>query len=241
MSTSPRVSAPGNPSSFRLSQNATDRELCLHRLLRTGILLLDRVLRSALGIFEFSASPDCLLRISIDYAQSKMKVPQGLSLCRSEPLIDLHFWNEHFESLLAGKAPCARPRLICRHLHLSMNLLAAYLVAHPEINAQMIHARVVMPLGGRLAKFKTIAEMYGFNVTISPVRGIARVHDFFEDFLVRALLWAFNPGSSTRWRRLPLCRTDLWIDRSTLVARYLCEARNNTDPHDLFPQEVCLI
>jgi hypothetical protein len=157
----------------------------------------------------------------------------------SEELIDLHFWNEHFEPLLARKAPWTRARLICQHLQLSMSLLAAYLLAHPEITAKMIHARMVMPLGDRFGKLKAIAKKYGFSVATSPVRGTARVHDFLENFLVRALLWTFNPGPARR-RRLQLVRADLWIDRNTLIDQYLGCREKKGDCHDTAVREMCL-
>ena len=220
MSTGFRVSASAHSPEHSFFRDTARQNAHDHVFLRNAIVFLDRVLRRALGIYEFSTNPGCLLRIAVGRVRNGTTLPDGACLHPSDTLIDLHFWNEHFEPLLAGKAHCSRARLICRHLELSMSLLAAYLIEHPEIGATMIHARVVMPLGHRVAKFRAIAEMYGFNVTISPVRGMARAHDFCEDFLVRALLWAFNPGPSKR-RQLGLRRADLWIDRNTFVERYL--------------------
>ncbi len=207
------------PRPFSCPHKASDTRPHPHELLRRSLVLLDRVLRRALGIYEFSVNPTCLLRISITRVRNGTKLPEDCQIRPSDPIIDLHFWNEHFESLLAGRGPCTKGRVVYRHLQCSMTLLAAYLLAHPEIPAQMIHARVVIPLGGRFAKFKLLAESCGFNITVSPVRGMARVHDFFEDFWIRALLWAFNPGPAKR-RHLQLCRADLWMDRNELISQY---------------------
>lgn len=219
MSTGLRFSA-GPYSSAYLDVKGTFEKPRGFAPLRNGILLLDRLLRRKLGIYEFTANSECLLRIATTYAQTEMRFSEGASIRPSDPLIELHFWNEHLEPLLALKAPWARTRLIGRRLELSLSLLAAYLVAHPEIEAEIIHGRVVMPLGQRFVRFKAIAERYGFSVTTSPARGLARWHDFLEVFLVHGLRWAFNPAPATH-RTLRLKRADLWIDRDTLVARYL--------------------
>jgi len=224
MFTGSQVSAPVCSSRFTLVRRTPGLSSYLRNSSRIAVSALDWILRTALGIYEFSESPDCLLRIAIARAGRQVGMPDNLGLPRSNRLVDLHFWNEHFEALLRGKAPCTRARLICRHLEYSLGLLAAYLLAHPEIDAEMIHGRAVMPLGDRFAKFKGVAQAYGFRVTTSPVSGIGRFHDFWEDFLVRALLWAFNPGPARR-RKLRLCRADVWIDHKTLMSRYL----DNTD------------
>jgi hypothetical protein len=44
------------------------------------------------------------------------------------------------------------------------------------------------------------------------------VHDFFEEYLVRALLWAFH-RRKTRRRRV-LRRVDLWAARADFLERY---------------------
>lgn len=198
-----------------------------NKYLRKAVQLLDHFLRGMLRIYDFSSDVDCLLRIAVVQLGSKMTPPDIAAVGRSDKLIELHFWNDHFGPLLAGKPACARAALIRRHLRLSLHFLAEYLVAHPEISAPIIHARVVMPIGNRLVRLKAIAEMYGFTPTIPSPSGLSPIHDFFENFLVRVLVWTFNPATPHR-RRLQLERADLWIDRDTLVDRYLLCANEKT-------------
>jgi hypothetical protein len=162
----------------------------------------------------------------------KVKPPNGMRVDRDACVVDLHFWNEHVEGLLAGRSACARAKSICRHVQLSLQLLAEYVWAHPEMNVHVIHARIVMPIGNRFGKFKALAEMYGFTVTTSPARGMVRIHDFLETFLVHALAWVFNPNRPTK-RRLRLCRADLWMGRDQLLDRYLRSGGNNAMGHSL--------
>lgn len=219
MSTDSRVSAQAYSSDSTFSWSTTHRSIYRRAIPRSAIAMLDWLLRRALGIFEFSASPVCLLRIAIVEAKRGTRFADGRKVDPQDAVVDLHFWNEHFERLLIGKTPCARGSLIRRHLRLSLSILAEYLMVHPEIRAKIVHARVVMPLGGRFARFKSIAEMYGFEVTTSSASGMSRLHHFLEDFLVRSLIWAFNPGAPRR--QLELQRADLWIERDTLIDRYV--------------------
>jgi hypothetical protein len=88
------------------------------------------------------------------------------------------------------------------------------------MKAQFIHARVVMPIGDRLTKFETLAGAYGFHVITSQARGVERVHDFFERFLIRALIWAFDCNRRNGQVR-PLRRVDLWCTRTEFFCQYL--------------------
>ncbi len=204
-------------------------------LLRNIVRLLDKILRRALGIHEFCLTADCLLRIAVTHPSHKMSLPKTAIASPYDTLIDLHLWNDHFKPLLAGEPAFARATLIQQHLQLSLHFLAEYLVAHPEINAPMIHARVVMPIGERFAKLRTVAKMYGFTVTTPLSHGLSPIHDFFENFLVRALMWTFNPVTSHR-RRLRLRRADLWIHRDTLLNRYLLGANEKPYCDEAVPE-----
>jgi len=207
-----------------------------HGFLRRVTVLLDQVLRHWLGIREFTANPRCLLRIATSRVQTHTKVTltDGTPIRPADTLIDLHFWNEHFVSLLAEKGPCARANLIRRHLELSMHLLAAYLTAHPEINARIIHARVALPVDDGFARLRGITERCGFSVTTRPAGRMAWPYDFFEDFLMRALRWTFNPGRPRRGQ-VRLSRADLWIERAKFVARHLDYERC----HEVLIEEAC--
>jgi len=207
---------------------ATNQASRRSELLRSVVRLLDGVLRRTLRIYEFSLDAACLLRIALTRPVCRMTLRKTGVAGASGALVDLHFWNDDFEQLLAGKPTRARAALIKQHLQISLRSLAEYLEARPEINAPVIHARVVMPIGSRFAKLKAVAEMYGFSVTTSSPRGLSAIHDFFENFLVRALMWTFNPSTSHR-RNLRLQRADLWIARETLLDRYL--AGCSKEPH----------
>jgi hypothetical protein len=232
MSVGPHCSVAANPSERKFSESLSRQGKHHHPIVRRAIICLDQALRRALGIFEFSENQYCLLRIAVVRARTNPTPPNGMHVHRDDFVVDLHFWNEHVERLLAGRAACARAKSICRYLRFSLQLLAEYISAHPEMNVRLMHARIVMPIGDRFGKFKALAETYGFVVTTSPARGAVRIHDFLEAFLVRALAWVFNPNRPTK-RRLRLCRADLWISRDRLLDRYLRSGTSDIMSHSL--------
>ena len=218
MSTGPWLSPEAHPSKQSFPRHRYRQNHRLFSVLHGTVLHLDRTLRRALRIFEFSASQSCLLRIAVVRTRAEVVLPNGTTLHPNDRFVDLHFWNEHVEQVFAGRGPCARAKSICRHLHRSLELLAEYLLAHPELDVKALHARVVMPIGDRLGKFEALAGRYGFSVTPSSSRGMMVIHDFFEDFLVRALAWAFNANQR---KHLPLRRADLWVERDQFWNQYL--------------------
>jgi hypothetical protein len=195
-----------------------------------AILELDRTLRRFLGIFEFSTNGDCLLRIAMTRAKTGVALPDGTQVHSDDWVVDLHFWNEHLAEFLAMRPPLARAKLMSLRLHSSFKLLADYVSTHPELaKAKFFHARVVMPIGHRFNTFEAVAHTHGFRVTTPQARGITRVHDFFEGFLVRALVWAFNRTRRKR-RFRPLQRVDLWSTRAEFLCRYLPSTAYSANP-----------
>jgi hypothetical protein len=224
MSSDRRPPAASHPSKRNLPKSAfstSGRIKLSWRIMHRVVLELDRILRLSLGIVEFSTNERCLLRMAVVRAKSRIALPSGAIARKDDLIIDLHFWNEHLSQLLAGRRPIARAKLISHRLNTSLKSLAEYVLGNPELmKAQFFHARVVMPIGNRLTKFETIAGAYGFQVITSQARGTERVHDFFERFLVRALIWAFNCNRRNGQFR-PLRRVDLWCTRTEFFCRYL--------------------
>lgn len=191
-------------------------------IMHRAVLEIDRILRRSLGIVEFSTNERCLLRMAVARAKTGIALPNGTIARKDDLVIDLHFWNEHLSQLLASRPPIARAKLISRRLRTSLKSLAEYVSGNPELmKAQFFHARVVMPIGDRLTKFETLAGEYGFHVITSQARGTERVHDCFERFLVRALIWAFNCNRRRGGQVRPLRRVDLWCTRTEFFCQHL--------------------
>lgn len=126
---------------------------CRERLGRAAVRLLDRTLRSALGIFEFCESEPCILRIALRRAEVDINLPVGAQIRRSDELVELHFWNEHLPRLRDCGSPFGWAVRFRSQMHLSLNLLAAHAARDPQLqNVAAFYARMVLPIDGRWRK-----------------------------------------------------------------------------------------
>lgn len=233
MSATQRLSAIACLSGTRVRRNVRS----CRGLARHMVLTVDRTLRKRLGIFEFCQNPDCALRIAQFRTKIHAKFPDGTSIPQGTGVIELHVWNEHVETLLAGKASLVRAKILQREMHRSLQYLARYVRTHPKMaDAEIIHARLVMPIGDRLTQFESLAQTYGFSVNVPEAKGLRKLHDYFEDCLVHALVWTFNPHSFGR-KQQPLQRLELWMGRNQLLNRYLGVRYSNAPDNQ--PMEEC--
>ncbi len=192
----------------------------LDRLFVGGVKRLDAFLRRQQGILEYSSAPHCILRINEARSDADVLLQDGILIRGGSPIVELHFWNE--------KLPLPRPGLdmawvvrIRRRLIWSFADLAAYLRGRPELSqVAAIHARISLPPRHGVEQARLIAARFGFELRSAarPLPLYRRVHDFWEDLLVWALVRVYGPPrrrSALRRRRF-----DLWISRSALLARY---------------------
>jgi YkoP domain len=189
-------------------------------VLRGAILRLDRALRKSQGIYEFCQDDHCLLRIAITEAKREVALPDGRAVRAGDSVVELHWWNEHVALLLAGRPTLARAKLLAALVQNSFKLLGEYVATAPEAkNARFIHAHAVLPVRNRRSELARVVRRYGFCAIRRQSGGIERVHDFFEDYLVHALQWAFHPGTPAK-RSRTMNRVDLWTGRAEFMVRY---------------------
>jgi hypothetical protein len=181
---------------------------------------VDALLRSYHGIYEFTDDPDCILRIGCMRARHAVKLSDGTALAAGEPIGALHLWNEHLPRY-SGDGPdvgwaCDMRR---RVLH-SMRLLAGFIEQEPAWGpARAFCAETT--LSNRLGDLQIgrLAGRYGFE-RIAPAGSVLqRLHSLGDCFNTWALTRAFNPAALSRQSFLR-GRYELWISRSTLLARY---------------------
>jgi YkoP domain len=189
-------------------------------VLRGAILRLDRALRKSQGIYEFCQDDHCLLRIAITEAKKEVALPDGRAVRAGDSVVELHWWNEHVALLLAGRPTLARAKVLAALVQNSFKLLGEYVATAPEARkARFIHAHAVLPVRNRRSELARVARRYGFCAIRQPSGGVGRVHDFFEDYLVHALQWAFHPGAPAK-RARTMKRVDLWTGRAEFMARF---------------------
>jgi hypothetical protein len=185
---------------------------------RATIKALDWFLRHFLSIYEFSDEPSCVLRYSRAHSKSVLTLPDGESLQLDDPILDLHFWNERFDT---HPHPESRPKALRAALRYSLALLAEQLRSNQQFrDIKAVHAT----LARASHRSCCLHRPFGYELHIEPRSGESHVHDFFEDLLIHLLRWTFSPHRAGQ-RSLRLNRVELWISASDLKARLAEEAR----------------
>ena len=188
--------------------------------IQRAVFSLDRVLRRWQRIYEFSQSSDCLLRVAASSSTKRIELPDASEVYPGDQTLEIHWWNEHVACLMANRRALASAKLLPSLIEHSLDLLAKYLATAEEVrNIRFIHANAVLPTHISDHELTDLAQQFGFWVVDPPRTHWERVHDFFEEYLVRALLWAFHRRKSGKKRRA-LRRIDLWASRADFLAAY---------------------
>jgi len=188
--------------------------------IQSSIFRLDRALRRWQHIFEFCQADDCLLRVAVNSARKTIPLPDGHEVRPGDQIVEIHWWNEHVAWLIADRPALARAKLLPALVEHSFEQLAKYVATAPQAKqVRFIHGNAVLPMRGSKDEFAALVRGYGFWVVPSACGYFERMHDFLDEYLVRALLWAFH-RRKTRKRKTVLKRVDLWTTRTQFLARY---------------------
>jgi hypothetical protein len=158
--------------------------------------------------------------VAITSTKKKIALPKGDEVRPGDQILEIHWWNEHVERLIADRPALARAKLLPSLVERSFEHLAKYVATAPEAKkVRFVHGNAVLPMRGSEGEFASLVQQYGFWVTRPECGYLEQTHDFLEEYLVRALLWAFH-RRKTRTRRTVLRRVDLWTTRAQFLARY---------------------
>lgn len=201
---------------------ATDAGLLPDGLLARAIRRLDAHLRRKQGIFEFADHPRCLVRINVAPAEADMAFADGTCVRAGEPVGVLHLWNEHLTTIPKDGADLRWAMAIRQRMQVSLRELAKAARHDPRLkDVKAFGGTAVFVSRAGVSQVAKMAARFGFEWipdgrSRSPLR---RVHDFFENFLVLGLQWAFNPAGM-RGKGFIRPREPLWMSRETLMKRY---------------------
>ncbi len=181
----------------------------------------DAVLRRWNGVYEFTDDPDCLLRVALRRACVPVVLAEGVVMAAGAPIGVLHFWNEHLPPFPPRGPDICWAKGIEQRFEHSLRLLAAHVEGNPAwAEVRALRGNAALSGGLRPAQMRRVASHYGFETAVPDLAGLAALHAFGQNFLLWAFARAFNPGALTRQPfRRP--RTELWMSRETLRARFL--------------------
>jgi len=179
---------------------------------------LDAHLRRKQGIFEFWDDAECMLRLSVAPAEVGLVLSDGTRVEAGEPVGILHFWNEHLPVIPAGGPDLRWAIAMQKAMSLSLRQLAEAMERDPRLRGLTAfggNAVLVSRNGsGHVAR---LARRFGFEWIMPQQKPTfwRRFHDFWENFLLLALQWTFNPVT-LRGKGFFRPRQPLWISRRSL-------------------------
>jgi hypothetical protein len=183
--------------------------------MRQIIRAFDRGLRRTLGVREFDADPECLLRIRRTRARRPLPLP-GAVVPAGAPVLELHLWNERIPPISPQGADVAWAASIERRFLRSLRLLARHVQEEPGL-------REARALGGATVLAARPAQglipRLGFHIL--PYRHpLGRFAEFWENAYTWALMWTFNQSSLRKRPLLRLRRSEIWMTAEDFLGRY---------------------
>ncbi|MEX1246909.1 MAG: hypothetical protein WEA61_00375 [Anaerolineales bacterium] len=181
------------------------------------------MLRRIYGVYEFTESPRCLLRLRLTGAAHALPLPDG-EIAAGAAVVEMHMWNEHMPRIPSEGADFAWAKRMQRMSIESFRTAAAHIQNDPRL-------RKVKAIGGPTAMLtpddpagaESLMRRLGF--TILPYHSpLGRFGEFWENFYTWLLIWTFNAASTRQQRLLRLRRSEIWMSISEFVRRYGSEA-----------------
>jgi hypothetical protein len=182
--------------------------------------LVDAILRSYYGVYEFTDDPACVFRVGLSEAREAVMLSDGTRVQSGEIIGTLHFWNEQLPRYSTQGPDFHWACAIRDQVRHSLCALAEYLETDPdwrEVRALRGEAALSARLG--ISQVRRVAARYGFERVPTKPSLLSRFQRVGESFVSWGLARAFNPAAAPRQ---PLLRDhhELWISRRTLHQRY---------------------
>jgi len=180
---------------------------------------VDALLRYHLGIQEFTDDEECIFRIAAETAGERVILSDGTVVMEGDPILQLHFWNEHLPKMGSVGPGAAWAALLKRRMRRSLASLAALVEREPEYRSvRALHG--APPFASRIgaAQMVRTAQRFGFDVLEPETRPELRerIYEMFDSMLLWGLTYAFNPAA-LRSKGLLRHRYQLWISRDKLL------------------------
>jgi hypothetical protein len=201
----------------------SDSLTALVALLQGLIRALDALLRRLYGITEFTADPQCLLRIARSRSPFALILSDGTPVPKGAPILDLHFWNEHIPRMGPTGPDLAWGLRFAHQTRHSLRLLAHHLATRPDL-ADIVALRAETSLATEIgwSRYADLARRLGFDIILlpPPTSPLGRLARLAQHLYVWALMLTFNHPSLRGKNPLAAERGQIWISRHRLLQRY---------------------
>ena len=188
----------------------------------------DWMLRAVIGI-QFSLEKECILRMARVQSRESLELNDGTRILRGAWIGELHLWNQHLRCVVGSPRGLGTGARLRKYMHKSLSSLAVETAIEPEFaNITAFHARVCRFSEEEEKRCGKALALAGFTVLRRTPRFAGRVHDRFEDFLIRALVWVFNRDRAATLGRT-CTRMDLWISREQLLRDFAPAAGSSVE------------
>jgi hypothetical protein len=188
--------------------------------MRAVIVWFDGLLRRLSGVFQFTDDPRCIFRLQLTNTRHDVRLSDGTVVRKGDPVLGLHFWNEHLPPIGPEGSDVAWGARAARMTHSSLGAIASWLQDHPELaDRQVIGGTTVLIESCLTGGTARLIRRLGFD--IFPFESVlGRFGEFWENLYTWGLMWAYNRASLRRKRLLRLRRTEIWMRVDKLVARF---------------------
>ena len=186
--------------------------------MRRIIRAFDGWLAQTEGVFEFTQSPDCILRLRRGRASETIRLAEA-TIPAGAPTLEIHLWNDRIPPIPPSGANMAWAGWMTRRFIGSFRLVAGYMLAEPDL--QSIRAVCGITVLADSSGGKILSRL-GF--TFLPYHSpLGRFGEFWENFYTWWLMWAYNAVSVQRRSMLSMRRTEFWMDAETFLRRHAAQ------------------
>jgi len=159
------------------------------------VFSLDRWMRRWQGIYEFTAHRDCLFRAERCLAEESLLLSDGARVCRGDPLLKIHLWNEHMPVMGQDGPTVAWARRASRAIDTSLRELARHVAQSSDFGPVVaVCADMRLATAKQSAQLTRIVSRYGFEAAKdSRVGRPGLLRLIGENILMMLLVLATNP------------------------------------------------
>jgi hypothetical protein len=182
---------------------------------------VDVVMRRLYHVQEYDQSGKCLFRIALRGAKHAFTLRDGTRIEPGMPLGDLHLWNEHLPRFGRSGADLGWAKALLKRAEFSLEALARFVQDDPAwAEVQAFGGALAVPFRPRATKqLRFVAEEHGFGTPFEFEGTPGALAVFAESVRTWSFCKAYNPAACLHSPFLR-GRQDLWLSRSTLLARY---------------------